>query len=135
VRVDPELEHSVETDGVLGRCGIEEGSLVFRYRRQIVARVNGPKEKLMLLETLLGEAGRLTAADLIGTEVPRSIETFKVLVEGSQVEVEARLAEGRTLVEATERLVCALYAVPTDLENEVVAHAIARSKAAAAKSD
>lgn len=135
VRVDPELEYSIDTDGVLGRCGLEEGSLVFRYRHQIVARVNGPKEKLMLLEALLDGAGRLMPADLVGAEVPRSTETFKVLVEKAQAEVETRLAEGRALVEAAERLVCALYAVPTDLENEVVAHAVARSKAAAARTD
>lgn len=74
-------------------------------------------------------------ADLSETEVPRSIETFQTLVEKAQAEVQGRLAEGRALVEAAERLVCALYAVPVDLENEVVAHAVARSKAAAAKSD
>jgi len=32
-------------------------------------------------------------------------------------------------VEAAERLVCALYGVPTELADEVVAHAVARAKA------
>ncbi len=135
VRVDPELEHSIDTDGVLGQCGFEEDSLVFRYRRQIVARVNGPKEKLMLLAALLEDTAKLMPADLIEAEVPRSIEAFKALVEKAQAEVEGRLVEGRALVEAAERLVCALYAVPADLENEVVAHAVARAKASSAASE
>lgn len=74
-------------------------------------------------------------SDLMGTEVPRSIESFKTLVKQAQAEVEALLTEGRILVEAAERLVCALYAVPVKLEDEVVAHAVARSKAAANDSD
>jgi len=135
VRVDPELEHSIDTDGVLGRCGFEEDSLVFRYRRQIAARVDGPKEKLMLLAALLEDTVKLMPADLIGAEVPRSTETFKALVEKAQADVEGRLAEGRALVEAAERLVCALYAVPVDLEDEVVAHAVARAKASSVASE
>jgi hypothetical protein len=35
----------------------------------------------------------------------------------------------------SERLVCALYAVPSDLEDAVVAHAVARAKASAATVD
>lgn len=135
VRVDPELEHSIDTDGVLGQCGFEEDSLVFRYRRQIAARVDGPEEKLMLLAALLEDTAKLMPADLIEAEVPRSIETFKALVEKAQAEIEGRLVEGRALVEAAERLVCALYAVPADLEDEVVAHAVARANASSAASE
>jgi hypothetical protein len=37
------------------------------------------------------------------------------------------LEEGRVLVEVAERLVRALYAIPEDLTDEVVAHAVARA--------
>ncbi|HEY5709065.1 MAG TPA: N-6 DNA methylase [Solirubrobacterales bacterium] len=134
VRIDPELSHSVETDGVLGRYSFEEDSLVFRYRREVAARVDGPREKMMVLAELIGDERRLMPADLLAMEVPRSVETFHAAVDAAQAEVEELLAEGRALVETAERLVCALYAVPVELEDEVVSHALARAEANAAVS-
>jgi len=37
------------------------------------------------------------------------------------------LGEGRRLVEEIERLVCALYDLPAELTDAVVAHAVARA--------
>lgn len=135
VRVDPELTHSVDTDGVLGRAGFEEESLVFRYRRKQVARVDGPREKLMLLSELVGDRARLMPADLLALEVPRNVDDFKAAVDRARDEVKGLVAAGRTLVEAAERLVCALYAVPAELEDRVVEHAVARAKASASASE
>jgi hypothetical protein len=135
VRIDPELNHSIETDGILGHCSLEEGSLVFRYRREVVARIDGPREKLMVLAELIGDERRLMPADLLAMEGPKSVDTFRAAVDVAKAEVEELLAAGRVLVEAAERLVCALYGLPKELEDEVIAHAVARAKAAAASAD
>ncbi len=127
VRVDPELNYETDTDGALGRAALEGESLVFRYRRQPVARIDGPHDKLLLLAELLADRKKLMPADLLGTQLPRDVEAFRAEVESSQSQVSDLLAEGRTLVEAAERLVCTLYAVPADLEDEVVAHALVRA--------
>jgi hypothetical protein len=132
VRVDPELSNSIDTDGVLGRYSFEEDALVFRYRREVVARVAGPREKLMVLAELIGDERRLMPADLLAIEVPRSVDAFHAAVDDAKAEVEELLVAGRILVEAAERLVCALYAVPLDLEEEVVSHALGRAEANAA---
>jgi hypothetical protein len=127
VRIDPDLTHSIDTDGVIGNGMLEGKSLVFTYRRHPVARVDGPRAKLMLLGELLAERKKLMPADLLAAEVPRNVGAFRSAVEGTRAEVGCLLREGRVLVEAAERLVCALYAVPPELEDEVVAHAIARA--------
>ncbi len=131
IRVDPELAHSIHTDGTIGSGMLEGDRLVFRYRRQPVAEVEGPRTKLMLLGELLADR-RLGPTDLLAAEVPRDVEAFLKDVESGTAEVTDLIAEGRILVETAERLVCALYALPTDLEDEVVAHATARAKAAEA---
>ncbi len=131
VRVDPDLKTEIRTDGALGNAKIEGDSLVFRYRRQEVARVVGPLDKLLLLSEVLAGGGRLTPAELKAMELPRDVTDFRTTVESAAGEVAALLAEGRVLVEAAERLVCALYAIPAELEDEVVAHAVARATAVA----
>lgn len=55
---------------------------------------------------------------------------FRSGVESARGEVAALLSEGRILVGVAERLVCALYGIPSDLSDEVVAHAVARAGAA-----
>jgi hypothetical protein len=132
VRVDPELNCKIDTDGVLGRADLVDDILVFSYRRRPVARVEGPRQKLMLLGELIGDDHRLTPDRLLAIEVPKDIAAFRESVEAGETEVAALLAEGRNLVEAAERLVCALYAIPTEMEDEVVAHAVSRAEAAAA---
>jgi hypothetical protein len=135
VRVDPDLHHAIETDGPLGRCSFVDGQLLFRRGRQNTARVDGPAAKLMVLAELVGDQTRLMPAEFLALEVPRSIDDFHSGVESAQAEVERLLADGRALVEAAERLVCALYAVPAELADEVVTHAAARAKARAAAVD
>ena len=131
VRVDPELEATIETDGVIGRPAYEHGLLTFAYRRTVVAKVTGPAAKLMLLAELFADRQKLMPDDLLTAEVPRDVDRFKLNVEGAGAEVASLLSQGRSLVESAERLVCALYAVPSELEDEVVAHAVSRAKAAA----
>jgi hypothetical protein len=135
VRVDPELNRTIDTDGVLGHAQLVDDALVFSYRRHPVARVEGPREKLMLLGELVGDDHRLTPDRLAAVEVPKDVVAFRDSVETAEKDVAAMLAEGRALVETAERLVCALYAIPRGLEDEVVAHAVARVEAAAVASD
>lgn len=89
----------------------------------------------MLLGELVGDDHRLTPDRLAAVEVPKDVGAFRDSVEAAEGEVAALLADGRVLVEAAERLVCALYAIPGELEDEVVAHAVARAEAAAAARD
>lgn len=135
VRVDPDLKVSVETDGAIGRGELVDGALIFAHRRQPVARVTGPREKLMLLGELLGERRKLMPADLRAEELPRDIDSFRTEVEAVTGDATALLVAGRVLVEAAERLVCALYAVPAELEEDVIAHAVARADKASARSE
>ncbi len=127
VRVDPELSCAIDTDGVLGRSALEGDSLVFRYRKKEVARVEGPREKLVLLGQLVSADGRITPAELLATEAPRDMGEFRSTVDAASAEVKSLIAAGRGLVEAAERLVCALYGIPAELEDEVIAHAVARA--------
>jgi hypothetical protein len=127
VRVDPELSVSIDPDGVLGRPGIEDNALVFRYRGKPVARVDGPRDKLVLLGELTALARQTTPDGFLAAEVPRDVEDFKATVEKASAEVGQLVESGRVLVEAAERLVCALYAIPADLEEEVIAHAVKRA--------
>ncbi len=129
VRVAADLTADFQTDGILGKGSMEETNLVFRYRRHAVASVEGPLEKLLLLAQLCQGLNRPVPADLLKVELPRDVEQYKSAVERAEAEVGSLLDEGRQLVEAAERLVCALYAVPKELEDEVVAHAIARANA------
>ena len=129
VRVDPELDPTITTDGAVGRGRLEECALVFRYSRKQVARIQGPTDKLMLLSEIVSGIGKLMPDDLLKIELPRDVAAFRTGVESAGGEVAALLAEGRLLVEVAERLVCALYGIPADLTDEVVAHAVARAGA------
>ena len=59
--------------------------------------------------------------------LPKDLDTFEQLAAERQDEIAGLLAEGRELVERVERLVCALYDVPDELTDEVVAHAAERA--------
>jgi len=59
--------------------------------------------------------------------VPKDLDAFARRVAERTRGVEALLAEGRDLVEQVERLVCAVYDVPDDLTEQVVAQAVRRA--------
>ena len=126
VRLDSELSVTVVTDGVLGRSSMKDGALVFTHARKVTAQVEGPPERLTLLMDLLGSA-RLLALDLPAAMMPASLDVFAAEVVRCQNEIDGLLDVGRRLVEATERLVCKIYAVPDSLADQVVASAVTRS--------
>lgn len=128
VRLDDELDVQVtETDGTLGRARRDDGVLVFRRGQKTTARVSGPHERLALLEAAVVGQTQLLEADLLGVLMPRDHDKFASWVDERAAEVEGLMRTGRLLAEAAERLVCALYGLPTELEDSVVDHALARA--------
>jgi hypothetical protein len=126
VRLDPALVVSISTDGILGRAHLEDGALVFTQARRQTARVQGPRDRLVLLDEVLG-AGRHMPDDLLSVLLPTSPKAFDNAVARQQAEIDKLLAVGRQLVEAIERLVCALYGLPDALTELVVESAISRA--------
>ncbi len=131
IRLDPALRLVVVSDGVLGRPHLEtdlEGiSLRFRHSRKVTATVDGPPERLALLLQTLPTNGRMVGDDLRAARVPVDLADFEAAVDRRQTEVQQLLDDGRMLVEAVERLVCALYAVPDALTERIVTSAVARA--------
>jgi type I restriction-modification system DNA methylase subunit len=127
VRIDPDLTVEILTDGTLGRAKRDGETLVFTRGRKVTARVEGPQQRLELVEGAVTDRRQLLEADLLGLLLPRDTEAFADLVTDRANVVEQLMTRGRELVEAAERLVCALYGAPSDLEDAVVDHAIARA--------
>ena len=127
VRIDPELHATVESDGVLGRPRLNDGALELVYKRQVMARVDGPAARLDLLVEILGAVRRILPDDLLRAELPKDLDAFEQSISRDSEIVAKPLADGRTLVGAAERLVCRLFDIPSDLEDEVVAHALQRA--------
>jgi hypothetical protein len=107
--------------GTATRVG--SGAIEFRRARKVTGRIDGPESVLDVLEGLLGGADDPGAVLL-----PKDLGAYRTLIATRGAEVTALLAEGRRLVEEVERLVCALYDVPGDLTDEVVARAAARAR-------
>ena len=123
VRLDPELDAHVG-EPPLGRPHrLDERTLVFRRGNVETARITGEKARIDLLAELTG--GK--APDLRSVLLPRDLKAFEKRMGERAKLVAGLLAEGRRMVEEVERLVCALYAVPDDLTEEVVAHAVVRA--------
>jgi hypothetical protein len=128
VRVDSAL--SVTGSGDARAKPIREGrkALLLRRGKTEVARIEGDPVRLDVLEEVLG--GRATE-DVEAVLLPKDLGEFEHLVVERAMLVTGLLSEGRRLVEEVERLVCALYDVPADLTDEVVAHAVGRAKRSA----
>ena len=124
VRLDPALGLELLSTPVGKAVRESLDALAFRYKRELAARVRGGEARLALLSALLG-AGAVE--DLPGALLPRDLEAFEARVRERAELVAGLLTEGRRLVEEVERLVCALFEVPDDLTDEVVAHAVARA--------
>jgi hypothetical protein len=109
---------------------LEDGALVFTHSRRVTARVDGPLDRLTLVQDLLG-AERPMPDDLLSARVPANLRAFGEEIERRQSEIDDLLAVGRELVEVVERLVCALYGVPDALTDLVVESAVTRAGTAA----
>jgi len=122
VRVDDRLKVEGEPSGKARR--VENRTLAFRRGRAETGRVTGAQRSLDLVELLVPDAGVEDVGTLL---LPKDLDTFEQLAAERQDEIAGLLAEGRELVERVERLVCALYDVPDELTDEVVAHAAERA--------
>ncbi|MGH3093283.1 MAG: hypothetical protein ACRDOG_13285, partial [Gaiellaceae bacterium] len=122
VRLDPELELVGSGAGRVRREG--PGLLVVKRGGKEIARVEGPPGRLDLLAEVLGDR---SPDDLAGVLLPKDLAAFEGRVAERAKVVGGLLADGRRLVEDVERLVCALYEVPDELTDEVVAHAVRRA--------
>ena len=122
------LDERLRVDG-----GEVASARVGRRDRKTLELVRGKKT----LGSVTGEPGRVdllahvldgkAGADLLDTRLPKDEEAFATRVAERKEVVERLLLEGRELVERVERLVCAIYDVPDDLTEQVVAHAVRRS--------
>lgn len=55
------------------------------------------------------------------------MDVFERVTAALEATVQGLLDDGSTMVEQVERLVCALYGLPDDLTEDVVAHARTRA--------
>lgn len=95
-----------------------------RGKREI-GRVSGDAETLDLLEHVLSGSAD---GDVGETLLPSDLAAFRTLADERRRAVVDLLADGRRLVEEVERLVCALYDVPDELTEAVIAHAVSRAE-------
>jgi hypothetical protein len=124
VRLDPLLE--VEGAPVGRPVRVGPGVLSLRRGQRETGKVTGDAGRLDVLQGLIGPASKAPIASVI---LPKDLAEHASRKAARQAQVGALLAEGRDLVERVERLVCALYGVPDELADEVVAHAVARAAA------
>ncbi len=127
LRVDTELRVDVATDGTLGRARASDGKLTFRRARQVTAEVSGPADRLALVELAVAGRAQLLEADLLDLLLPTDLDAFAARIAETSAAVGRLMQHGRLLVEAAERLVCALYGLPPELEDAVVEHAVSRA--------
>lgn len=128
VRVDPELSTTIDTDGGLGKPRLDDGALIFMHARKETARVEGPADRIALLCRIVENRKQLRSDELLALRLPSDLVAFSRTLDDRQAEIDGLLGAGRSLVEIAERLVCRLYRVPRELEDEIVDHAIARAQ-------
>jgi len=127
VRIDPALDLTIAGDGRLGRPELDSDVLRYRFSRAVTATVTGPADRLELLERVTGSMRSSLADDLAHVVLPKDLPALAAMLTDRAAVIEDLLEEGRQLVERAERLACRLYEVPAELEDEVVASAVARA--------
>jgi hypothetical protein len=124
VRLDPTL--TVEAnESPLGRLRREASqSLIFERSKHVTARIDGPEERLDLLQKLVEERDD----DVFAILLPKAMDQLTEHAGRSVRAAEDLIAHGRELVESIERLVCDLYSLPSSLTDAVVRHAQERAR-------
>lgn len=103
---------------------VDARTLELRRGRRAIGRIVGDRARLDLLERILdGKSDELLAE----TRLPKDAAAFAPSIEKRRQLVQGLLDDGRDLVERVERLACAIYDVPDDLTEQIVAHAVRRS--------
>jgi N-6 DNA Methylase/Eco57I restriction-modification methylase len=130
VRLDSALEKDITRPSRARVTRSADGALVLRRGRTAVGEIRGESARIDLLQHILGSEVDETVLERV---LPKDISRFRELVDKRRRLVKGLLQEGRRLVEDIERLVCAIYEVPPDLADEVVAHAVRRAGATSSK--
>jgi hypothetical protein len=133
VRLDPSLTVGVISDGGLGRPSIDGERLTFRHARKVTATVDGPVARLEVVAQALPPTA--AATELASVLVPKDVSVLDVACADAQQAIDDGLARGRLLVEAVERLVCALYGLDSKLTELVIASAVSRAGTIAVADD
>jgi hypothetical protein len=125
--VSARLDGTLVINGDAGARGrvrrTSAGTLTVTSGRVALASITGPSERLDMLEAVAGgHDGGIGAALL-----PKDLAAFDARCAAVADDVRRLLAEGRTLVERVERLVCGLFGLSADLTDRVVAHAVWRA--------
>ncbi len=124
VRLDPDLDVGLYVSARSKPARASKNVLALMRGRKEIGRITGDPARLDLLEKILGGKADERVRD---TLLPKDLGAFAQGVRETRELVSGLLEEGRRLVEDVERLVCAVYDVPEDLADEVVAHAVARA--------
>jgi hypothetical protein len=124
LRLDSALRVEIPEPGPARVVRAAPNTLELRAARRVVGRVVGTRERIDLLAHALGAK---VDEHVLDSLMPKDIAAFGSLVESRRADIEARLREGRELVERIERLVCAVYDAPEDLTEQVVEHAVRRA--------
>lgn len=127
VRIDPALDLAMTGEGRLGRPELEAGALRYRFSRTVTATVTGPEDRLQLLARVTKSKRSSLAEDLAHVVLPKDLPAFAATLADRAAAIDRLLEEGRQLVERAERVVCRLYELPAELEDEIVASAVARA--------
>jgi hypothetical protein len=91
----------------------------------VTATVTGPEDRLALLARVTKSKRSSLAVDLAHVVLPKDLSAFAATLADRAAAIDRLLEEGRQLVERAERFVCRLYDLPAELEDEVVASAVA----------
>jgi hypothetical protein len=124
LRLEVDLRTEISEPGRSRVVRSAPNELELRSGRRVRGRIVGTVERIEFLEMALGGKADDNVLD---TLLPKDIAAFRQRAERRRGEVRALLSEGRDLVERVERLVCAIYDVPDDLTEQVVAHAVRRA--------
>jgi len=124
--LDDRLSVAATQPDLSGAPALDEQQLVLRRSRQEIATVEGPRELLEILHAVL-DGRRVTPDELRATVLPADLDAFRAFAQQRTALVAGLVRDGRLLVEAAERVVCKLYAVPPALTADVVAHAVSRA--------
>jgi hypothetical protein len=124
VRLASQIELTLSEPGRARVSRTQPNELELRRGRARAGSLRGEPQWLDLLEQVLdGQADERIGETLL----PKDLGRFRDLAHSRRVLVDDLLNEGRRLVEEVERLVCAIYEVPPDLTDDVVAHAVTRA--------
>ena len=119
--------HEVDLDGALGRPRLNGGALEFVLQAAGDSAGGGPAPDSTSSCEILGGIRRILPDDLLRVRLPRDLDGVRASITAEAARRRDSSRSGRTLVEAAERLVCGMFDVPSDLEDEVVAHAVQRA--------